>query len=461
MITVEVPEGREPERRYVLDVILREWLGLDYLLKTGPRPGVTISCPGADGVIRCPDVLLGAPDREWLSAASLPRLPLASLDLRAWQPALVSIAPGLPVLYGDGSVRRVHGDIHLGIDVFGSCFFLLARYEEMATRDRDAHARFPASASVMGREGLLDRPLANEYVEVLRASIEGLWPSVGTRRRVFRMCPTHDVDIPFLYGFEGPTRALKRGVRDALRTRRPRRLLSPLLDWARVASGKREADPYNTFGYLCAQSEKRGLTSAFNFIAGVTNPEFEGRYRIDHPWIVDIIREVGSRGHVIGLHGSYGSFLDGEALVRERKALMAACAAAGVDAPVDSGRQHFLRMSVPNTLALQEAAGLRFDSTLGFADHVGFRCGACFEYPLFSIPERRALAVRERPLIAMDATVFGEKYMNMRPDARALDLLVRLKERCRAFGGDFVLLWHNLHLYSPEKRHLYESLLDA
>ena len=461
MIVVEAPEARRPERRYVLDVVLGEFLGLDYELRAGPGPGVTIACRAAEGLIRCPDLLLGVPDREWLTAGSMPRLPLASMDPGALEPSPAGVERGLPVLYGDGTCRRSGSTLELGIDVFGSCFFLLARYEELATRTRDAHARFPASASVMGQAGLLARPLVNEYVEVLRAAIEGLWPAIRTRRREFRMCPTHDVDIPFLYGFEGPTRAIKRGLRDLVRRRRPASLVSPLVTWARVASGNRGADPYNTFSYLCDQSEKRGLSSVFNFIAGVTNPEFEGRYRIDHPWIVDIIREAGSRGHAIGLHGSYGSYLDGEALARERRTLMAACGTAGLSAPVDSGRQHFLRMSFPDTLVLQEDAGLRFDSTLGFADHVGFRCGTCYEYPVFSIPGRRVLAVRERPLIAMDATVFGEKYMNLKPDGGAFDLLAGLKARCRAFGGDFVLLWHNLHLYSPEKRRLYESLLDA
>jgi hypothetical protein len=138
--------------------------------------------------------------------------------------------------------------------------------------------------------------------------------------------------------------------------------------------------------------------------------------------------------------------------------LQTACASAGVDAAIDGGRQHYLRVSMPETLEAQEAAGLRYDSSLGYADAAGFRCGTCYEFPVYSLHAGRTLAIRERPLIAMDATFSG--YMRLSPEVAASEL-AKLKQTCRRFDGDFVLLWHNTHLGDPEMLAVYRAGLDA
>ena len=43
---------------------------------------------------------------------------------------------------------------------------MLSRYEELITKDRDQHNRFPATASVAFKAGFLDRPIVSEYLEI-------------------------------------------------------------------------------------------------------------------------------------------------------------------------------------------------------------------------------------------------------------------------------------------------------
>ena len=45
--------------------------------------------------------------------------------------------------------------------MFGSAFFMLTRYEELVVADRDQYGRFPAAASVAGREGFLGVPVVD------------------------------------------------------------------------------------------------------------------------------------------------------------------------------------------------------------------------------------------------------------------------------------------------------------
>lgn len=58
-------------------------------------------------------------------------------------------------------------------------------------------------------------------------------------------------------------------------------------------------------------------------------------------------------------------------------------------------------------------AGMSYDSTLGYADRPGFRCGTCFEYTAFDVVSDQPLSLRIRPLIAMDCTVIAERYLGL------------------------------------------------
>ncbi len=122
------------------------------------------------------------------------------------------------------------------------------------------------------------------------------------------------------------------------------------------------------------------------------------------------------------------------------------------------GRQHYLRWNVPVTWRNWNEAGLDYDSTLSYADHAGFRCGICYEFPVYDLEERKQLALLERPLIVMEGSVFGSNYMNLNRQA-ALDSMILLKQRCRKYNGDFTLLWHNSAFETKDMWEMYEDLL--
>ena len=50
---------------------------------------------------------------------------------------------------------------------------MLTRYEELVVPDRGAHDRFPAAASVAVREGFLEIPIVDAYVELLWGALSG------------------------------------------------------------------------------------------------------------------------------------------------------------------------------------------------------------------------------------------------------------------------------------------------
>lgn len=473
-LLVRAPCTYVPERRYVLDVVLSEWLGLEYDLCFGTETQVTLQVAGDErgGEITLPDVLFSTPPESWLTERSMSVSPLARMRIQPSPHADVgtarlasdrSLGDVIPVLFGDPSPQqgvwceKKTTGLALSVDVFGSVFFLLTRYEELVGRVRDQHDRFPAGASLAAVEGFLDRPLADEYVDVLWTAMHSLWPGLERRSSALRLRLTHDVDEFWAaHGRRVPTVAravagdlLRRHDLD-LATRRSRSLLEA---WA----GQVERDPYNTFDFLMDTSERHGLRSTFYVMAGSTLPEFDGHYSLSDPPVARLLQRIHDRGHEIGLHASYGTYRSGERIRGEFDALRAACAAIGIDQPTWGVRQHYLRFENPLTWRIQESAGFEHDSTLGFADQVGFRAGTCREYPLFDLLDHRKLALRERPLLVMDGTLFN--YLALDSD----DAAVRTRsivDACRRQRGDAVLLFHNSSLAGARWRAFYGDLVE-
>lgn len=440
MLTLHVPRTRLAERQYVATVVLGEFLGLDWQLVAEDRADVLLTLAGSEQALLFPDVLFAAPPMRWLTAdllpsAVLPKVP-APADLAA-----VTGQPDLPVLFGAAVTGQADADVT--VDIFGSIFFLLTRYEEIVADPGclDRHGRFPAQVSVSGRAGLLRRPIVDEYVEWLWHRVARIWPRLQRRPRTFRLRVSCDVDRPF----DERLRSLPALLRD---------LLGFLQAGDLAAFGRRAAeratlvlrgddgDPNFAFDDYMSICEAADLHATFHFLCGGSTP-YDATYQIGDARIVDLLRRIGVRGHGIGLHGSYGSAFDDGMLVREAETLRRVLAANGIPSPVTEGRQHYLRWQADGGWRAAEAAGLAVDSTLGYAEQAGFRCGTCHEFPVFDLRAGRMLKLRERPLVAMDVTFLSPLYRADRSPQGILEEIGMLASTCRRYQGEFTLLWHN------------------
>jgi hypothetical protein len=458
------PPTYPAERRYILDVILRDFLGLEYRTEVGAHHEVCITrqqYPSSKKLL-LPDVLFRTQEDKWLTLASLPAQPLDLWNVAEEAIAATLVSPELPVIYGGklatGSFYEAsRKDTRLGIDIFGSAFFALTRYEEVVKSDRDTRERFPAKASLAYQEGFLSRPIVNEYTEVLWWALKRLWPDLRRKRRIFRMHLTHDVDRPVCA--TSLPRTLK-GIAQDVTERR-----SLLLAKRRAASfvlnkrGKMDTDLCNTFEFIMDLSENQGLRSSFNFMTDRSAGIIDGNYSMADPWIRQLLRRIHKRGHEIGLHPSYMTFQNPSQIQREFDLLRRVAEAEGISQEKWGGRQHYLRWEAPVTWQAYEDAELNYDATLSFADHIGFRCGTCYEYPAFNLRSRTPLKLRERPLVIMECSALDKHYMNL-PFDLAQEELGMLKENCRLFDGDFTLLWHNDRLVEHRERELYRYLIQ-
>lgn len=347
---------------------------------------------------------------------------------------------------------------HIGYDILGLAYWVLTRQEEVGRTDLDNHGRFPAIASHAFKYDYLERPIVDEWLHVLGQVITQTWPDIPLKQHQFSMKVSHDVDVPSRYGFasaKGLLRAIagdviKRGdIRNALRA-----------PWIRLNTrdALHPSDPFNTFEWIMDLSERHDLTSAFYFICGRSS-NMDADYEPEHPAIRHLMRRINERGHEIGLHPSYGTYQKPELIAQEARHLRTILAEENIQKNEIGGRMHYLRWEQPTTLRAWADAGMDYDSTLGYADRPGFRCGTCFEYPAFDSVAREPLKLRIRPLIAMECSIVDLCYMGLGTGARAKEKFLELKKACHAVGGTFSILWHNSQFNNQDKRILYTSLL--
>jgi hypothetical protein len=454
-------------------VVLRKWLGLDYELQHESAAVVSIRLAGdpQPRELTLPDVLFATPAADWLTPRSMPVLPLAryvmppcgattSID-RSGAGGTDGPTASLPVIFGapinPGQQQWTAAGVSLDIDIFGSVFYMLTRYEEIAQPARDQHGRFPADASVAATAGFLDRAIVDDYVDLLWMAIHSLWPGLERPAADFRLRLTHDVDHAWATHGRSARGIAHSLVADVANRRDPNLAARRLRSAIDGRGGRVDLDPFNTFDFLMDVSERHGLTSTFYFMAGVSDPRFDCEYQLADPRVGDVLRRINERGHAAGLHASYETHLSPELMRSELDALRSACRHAGFDQGTWGVRQHFLRFENPTTWRSQESAGLDYDSSLGFADGAGFRAGTGREFPVFDLLSSRRLKLNERPLVVMDGTLFD--YMGLGLD-EAAERACAIVESCRRPGGEAVLLYHNHTVAGRRKAAHYRNLVE-
>ncbi|WP_310423802.1 polysaccharide deacetylase family protein [Chamaesiphon sp. VAR_48_metabat_135_sub] len=464
MINIEAPNTYQAERKYIFSVIFAEFLGLEININFTDRQNISIQLDG-DRQIVIPDGLFATPSADWLEVSSLPQQPLKNWDLSSTNLTALTVKSQIPIVYGADPARadffaQSQNQIELGIDIFGSAFFMLTRYEEVVKPERDRVDRFPVTASLAYQEDFLDRPIVNEYVEILWACLIQLAPNLQRKVREFQVVVSHDVDEPFRYAFSNISRLIKRCAGDIYKRHSLPLATKSIQQWAQVKSGSFDVDPCNTFDSIMDISEKQNIKSAFYFIVDRPAGLLDCDYSIDHPLIRDLLRKIHQRGHEIGLHTSYLTYQNPDRTKQEFDLLKRVCLEEGIEQQHWGGRQHCLRWETPTTFQNWNDAGLDYDSTLSFAEKVGFRCGVCYEFSTFNLTTRKHLNLKEKPLIVMECTVLDDRYMNLgAEETLALQCILDLKNCCKTFQGEFTLLWHNNRFTDPREVEMYKQII--
>lgn len=456
MLKILLPPQFIAERKYIVRVLLTDFLGLQITIDSHVNPDTHITQGGPERLV-IKDTLFSTNAAAWLAAEALPKRPLRRWSLGGIARSAPLQTSQLPVIFGKEVTRNQYIEVQekqitLGLDVFGSAFFMLTRYEEYVNRKHDKFGRYPVSESLAYQEDFLERPIVNEYLEILWYCLRFLWPQLERRSRSYQIHLSHDVDDPFYSLIRKPSRIFKSVGADLLVRREPSLALRRLAAYPLGVFDNNFIDPFNTFDWIMEVSEKYGWRSAFYFMCSSPEYDSDNRYRIEHRWIREILRQIYKRDHEIGLHPSLNTACNPERIREEFQKLLQITGDEAIYQDGWGGRQHYLSWRNPETWQAWEDAQLNYDSSLSFSELPGFRCGTCYEYPVFNLEQRKALHLIERPLVIMERTLTDRRDWSHEAIVRKFEALSKV---CRTYKGQMSVLWHNNVLVSSRERNLY------
>jgi peptidoglycan/xylan/chitin deacetylase (PgdA/CDA1 family) len=320
-------------------------------------------------------------------------------------------------------ISYAENKVFISADIIAATFYLLSGWQEYFSSERDRHGRFPYAASVQHQYNFVALPVVNYYFDVLRTAVEHLSGATllprrwGSQQADFGAFISHDVDN-LRSAWKAPAKA-------ALQQRRFSRFGKLL--WQHLT----QPDAWDNLAEVAAATAQYGAESTF-FLLPAKGQAANGTPNADYEMT------VGSKFWqrlptpcTLDLHGSIGTATNAQKLLAEDEILDAL----GV-------RFHYLLWDPAQTPAVIDSARFLFDSTLGFAEHFGFRHSYCQPFYPFDFERGQAADFLEIPLNVMDATLHHPNYLRLAP-AEILPALRPVFTEIKRFGGVVSVLWHN------------------
>lgn len=327
---------------------------------------------------------------------------------------------GIPVFFGHDEPAT-----DFPFDILAFVFFLASRYEEYLPFTPDDHQRFSAVQSLAYKYGFLDKPVVNI---LLRHLFEKLYHKNGLTYQpvgAYRFLPTYDIDMVWSYLHKGFLRTAGSLARDFLKGD------------LKTITGKIKAhlglagDPAFSFDYIEALHRLYGAEAITFFLLG-DHSRFDKNQSPDHPALRQFIAKRFSNRQ-IGIHPSY--YADYQLTLKEKKRLEDISGAT-----VFRSRQHYLRLSFPETYRNLIHAGITEDYSMGYADKTGFRAGLATPFRWYDLPLEEVTSLTIVPFCVMDVTL--NQYLGLSP-MQAMEKISSLITEVKAVNGCFCSLWHN------------------
>ena len=257
--------------------------------------------------------------------------------------------------------------------------------------------------------------------------MKAAWPDGG--RSV--ACITHDVDSVRKWNLRRIVgRVVTVPSRGTIR-QRGRWLKRTLFG---LAEGAGITDPHRNLASIRALELDHGIKATY-FLQMVDHPQRQeplAMYAYRDPYLRREVAALRNEGHEIALHSSYESGADPARLRDEVRRLLSL-------RPASGSRQHYLRIH-SNLWAELWSLGLRYDSSVGYSDFVGFRSGACHPYRPFNKDTGCEFSTLEIPFCVMDSGLFQSCGGNR---SQMEGLLDALADSVGYRNGVLVSIWHN------------------
>ena len=312
----------------------------------------------------------------------------------------------------------------LGFDIFAAIFYLLSRYEEYLQHTKDEYGRYSHKESLAFKNGFLNRPLINEWIQLLCTQLLEYFPDLHVKKNTFCFLPTYDIDMGYAYKGKSLLRTLGGFLK------RP--------EWARIkVIAGISKDPFDSFDWMDRLHKKYDLKPLYFLLTAEKRGEYDKNLKPSSPLMKKLIRELAKK-YQLGLHPSWQSNFETELLQIEKNKLEEI---SGIK--INSSRQHYIRMNLPETYRNLLRSGITKDYSMGYGTVNGFRASFAGSFYWYDLQNDKTTELRIFPFCFMEANSF---YEQKKDPTAASEELRYYYDTCRKWDGMFICIFHNQFL---------------
>jgi hypothetical protein len=336
----------------------------------------------------------------------------------------------------------------LPFDIFSAAFYLLSRYEEYLPHAKDGYGRYAHTNALAWREGFLDIPLVNYWLQDLREALARKFPDLAFRYPIFKFIPTYDIDMAWSFLHKGWKRnaggmlkAALSGNWGALRLR------------ADVLAGRR-SDPFDAYEWLDSLHLYCRLRPYYFFLVAARNKGVDRNILPTSVAFQQLVHYHGA-GYRIGIHPSWQSG-DDDHLLKEEIEWLEYMAGQRIT----RSRQHYIRFTLPHGFRRLVEQGIEQEFSMGYGTINGFRASVASSFYWYDLEKEETTKLRIFPFCFMDANAYYEQGYTA---AQAMEELMHYYRHVRKVNGLMITLWHNSFLGADPEfagwREVYEVFL--
>jgi len=321
---------------------------------------------------------------------------------------------------------RTEGDF--AFDIFAASFYLLSRYEEYMPHQKDIYGRYAHENSLAFKEGFLQLPLVNIWLEDFKWSVREKFPEFVIRHSSFKLITTYDIDEAFCYKHKQWWRTAGGLFRSMVNGQ-----WSMVSERINVLCGKK-SDPYDAFEWMNLVNESNGIKPIYFFLVAGKTAGYDKNILPSKRSMQKLIREHSDL-YTIGIHPSWQSGDDPEKLKFE---ILKLAHISGKQ--IQSSRQHYIRMTMPLTYRQLIHLGIESEFSMGYGSINGFRASVALPFYWYDLEKEHQTKLLLYPFCFMDANSFYEQKLSAQ---QTIDELKHYYDTARSLNGTMVTIWHN------------------
>ncbi len=333
-------------------------------------------------------------------------------------------------------------------DIFAAVFYLLSRYEEYLPHEKDEYGRYAYANSIAHKENFLNQPLINIWLQDFKQALKKKYPDLIFKHSSFRFMPTYDIDIAYSYLHKGS----KRNFGGALKSIFTGNFQS-VKERMNVLNEKQK-DPYDAYEWLDSLHLYCRLKPYYFFLVAKEQKGNDKNISPNETALQDLI-QYHSNGYTVGIHPSWQSG-DDENLLKEEVEWLEYIA----DKKIIHSRQHYIRMSFPETYRRLINVGIEKDFSMGYGSINGFRASVASSFFWYDLEKEQQTQLRVFPFCFMDANSFYEQNLTAQ---QAMEELLSYYRSIKKINGLMITIWHNHFLGTDAKfagwKEVYEVFL--